>query len=188
MSLFADLPTDPVELAKLHEAIRKIEQEQGAHYAAIGRVACEWALFEYMMDDAIERLGGFPIEVACLTANIVNLNKLDSYTALAKFLGSKRGADLEALKQDARGLAEQRNRVIHDTWLLISPAEKAMRFERTARGKLRAELIPMKTSKVLDLVKNIEALTTSFVGIAAAILAEVRPTPSPDTAPPAPAV
>jgi hypothetical protein len=43
------------------------------HYAAIGKVAAEWAEFEFILDTRTLRLAGFPAEKGtCLTAQIAH--------------------------------------------------------------------------------------------------------------------
>jgi len=107
--------------------------------------------------------------------------KLDAYIALANLFGvsKKTNVALHEFAKDATGLSEQRNRAVHDPWLLISPKTKAHRFEVTARRKLRAELVPMPTGDVESLAENIDKLTARFETLARQILAETH-SPSPE--------
>lgn len=175
MQSFFDIPTDPDELKAFLKLIERIDAEKEAHYSAIGRVAASWANLEHDIDNQIERLGSVPLmSAACLTANILGINKILAYSALAKFV-CPAGQSLSALKklaEDVRALGETRNRIVHDPWLLISPKEKAMRLEKTARGTLRAELVPMPTDSVLKVNEEIGKLHGRFIKLANQLFSE----------------
>lgn len=176
MSFFGELPTDPAELSLLFAAVKQKEAEQKDHYAAIGKVAANWAVFEHLIDSRTIELGQLPlIPASCLTANISALRKLDAYVAMAKSLGTTLEKTLHTFQADAKSFCEQRNRVIHDPWILIAPRERALRFEITARSKLRAELVPMPTADVIALADKITDLCQRFADLSTSIAAELAP-------------
>ena len=97
--------------------------------------------------------------------------KLDAYTSIATLLNAPDDSmrRLKKLTDKARGLAERRNRVVHDPWLLISPRENARRFEITARQTLRVELVLQPTKDVQALATSILKLHGEFVTLNADI-------------------
>lgn len=141
-------------------------RETDEHYAAIGRVAAHWSYFEWFVDrSAIELCGQNELFVSCFTSQITgHARKLDAYISVARLVGvsDSLASNLCKFSQKVARVAEQRNRAIHDVWLLISPKEKAARYEITARKKLRAELVMMPTAQVLNLAHEIEMLAATF--------------------------
>ena len=109
------------------------------HYAAIGKVAAEWAEFEFILDTRTLRLAGFPAEKGtCLTAQIAGpARKLDAYISLARLCGASETTikKISKFQQQTYDLAEKRNRIVHDQWLIF-PSGSTHRLEITARRKL----------------------------------------------------
>ena len=89
------------------------------HYAAIGRVAVEWAIFESNIDLSAIRLAKINHEAGiCFTAQITGSGrKLDAYIAIAQWRGAtkKTMGKLHELAKDSTGLAERRNKIVHDS-------------------------------------------------------------------------
>lgn len=142
-------------------AVKAAERE--AHYAAIGRVAANWAFLEQEIDDQTVKIGAIPkLQALCLTAQVIGpARKLDALFAVANLYEppKKLMRELETVAKEITSVAERRNRVVHDPWLLISPKERAFRFEKSARRKLKADLVHYPTRKVAKLAEEIDALT-----------------------------
>lgn len=69
--------------------------------------------------------------------------------------------ELNKFHQNAVGLAEQRNRIVHDSWLIL-PGGVPRRFEVTARRKLRWEYVDASTSVVNHCAEAIKKLISDF--------------------------
>ncbi len=168
-------PTDPAEIKAMQEG--RIEM---LHYAAIGRVAASWSYFEALIDSSTIRLAAVEVPIGvCFTAQIAGPGrKLDAFIALARFKGISKGLaeDLEAFAKMARGLSEQRNRAIHDTWFFPHP-ETPMRVEATAVKTLRLLHIPVTTQELLRLNENIHDLQGRFAILLARVHVELHPSP-----------
>jgi hypothetical protein len=151
----------------------KAERE---HFAAIGMVASQWAYFELSIDIKTLELAMIPEEVGlCITTQVVGSGrKLDAYIALARQLGSKnKNSDLDNFYKDNVGLAERRNRVIHDPWL-IDQERQPKRLEATARKKLRYIVVTSPTSEIERLAFEIMDHAARFGELHEAITAELR--------------
>lgn len=143
-----------------------------SHYAAIGRVAAEWAFFERIIDAwsldyaaVTEQIG------VCFTAQIMGSRaKLDAFISLAGLFGASKSrlAGLRRFAQNIVGLAEQRNRAIHDMWELTDP-KKPQRHEATARKVVRLLKIHVPTNELLDLADTIKKTRLKFNMMAAEI-------------------
>lgn len=143
------------------------------HYAAIGHVAAKWSRFEHIIDNWILGYGEISPQIGvCIASQIPGHGrKLDAFIALARVKRPKhkRGDDLGAFCKDANGLAEQRNRVVHDYWD-TTDILRPRRVEATARRKLRLEEIEVPTDDILNLALNIDALITRFDDMASEII------------------
>jgi hypothetical protein len=139
------------------------------HFAAIGRVAEAWASLELLIDAACWKLAGLEGDVGvCLTSQVSgHARKLDAYVALMRL----RGADDAAIKQmnklaeKARGIAEQRNRVVHDPWMARGALDVPHRMEASARKVAVLKLVPMLTEEVQQLIGVIDELWSEFSAI-----------------------
>jgi hypothetical protein len=127
-----------------------------------------WPSFEALLDGLALELADIPSEVGlCFTAQVAgSARKLDAYIAVAKVRGAKKASALlegDFAKRTA-ALAEQRNRAVHDPWL-IQEGNIPQRFEITARRKLRSEMVPVTTDDLITLAKHIEEHTRRFFEI-----------------------
>jgi hypothetical protein len=145
-----------------------------AHYAAIGRVAAEWAALETTIDTRSLQLAEIKPEVGiCFTAQISGwARKLDAYIAVANWWGAvKTVKKLNVFAKDTNGLAEQRNRIVHDPWVGF---KQPHRLEATARKKLRFEFIHMPTDDVLKVSRLITEHVIRFDRLADEVEAELN--------------
>jgi hypothetical protein len=144
-------------------------------YAAIGHVVVEWSDFEFLVDISTLTLAKINNRMGCcLTAQIAgSARKLDAYISIAQFLGAKKNVKaLNTLAKDAQGLAEQRNRIVHDSWTSLGGFH---RFEVTARKVLRAEFIPVSVDDLAKTAENIRLLGDRFHGLTKEVKAELEP-------------
>jgi hypothetical protein len=145
-----------------------------AHLAAVGRVASEWASLEATIDTCSHHLADIPVKVGiCFTSQVAGTaRKIDAYIALAKLQGaSKTLSALNEFAKDTHGLAEQRNRILHDPWI---GATNPHRLEATAKKTLRLEFIPTSTDTVLALANKIILHEKRIIEIAEKVTLEVR--------------
>jgi hypothetical protein len=149
-------------------------------YAAVGAVASAWAFLEGQIDLAAIRLAGLSNSNLglCFTAQVIgSARKLDAYIAVAKERGSaKFSSRLEAFVRSTSALAERRNRIVHDMWIVRSP-DMIGRYEITARRKLRSVVVSVTAADVLRCFSDICDQLEAFRDLDAQIRAEVGTLP-----------
>lgn len=168
---------------ELDAALDRLEKNESnlrqIHFAAIGLVACQWAVFEASIDRWLLDFSGLPPEIGiCFTGQMLGYRpRLDALIALVKHLGAppKLLKGLVKLADDkARSLAERRNRVVHDVWDLTAPTE-ASRLEMSARRSVRLEEVTHTGDRVAELsveISELESALSMLCGeIQAALLA-----------------
>ena len=150
------------------------------HYAMIGRVAAAFARFEVSVDLWLNDFAGVSDGVGlCLTGQITNPGaRIDAFIAMARHFGAddKWNKPFEQLAKDVKGMAEQRNRAVHDVWELSNPATP-VRLERTARREAKMLSIHVPTQKLHEMELNIVQLERRFNQIAAQLFAQLRASP-----------
>lgn len=133
------------------EGMTGIPQE---HYAEIGRVAEAWTAIELMIDTACWNLSGLSAPVGiCLTSQVSgHARKMDAFISLARLRGADEGLvrELNHLAERARVLSEQRNRVIHDSWM-VGASNVPHRMEASARRALKYRYVPVTTEQLTEL-------------------------------------
>ena len=148
-----------------------------AHYAAIGRVATSWGYFEAQIDNWSHHFAGVEPDIGvCFTSQILGpRGKIDALMALIRLndLSEKDEKVLKAFQGKIIGLAEQRNRTVHDWWPLNDP-HSPQRLEATARGKLKLEMVSMSTADVAHLSENIEKLHSEMDELVSAIFSRIH--------------
>ena len=141
------------------------------HFAAVGRVASNWAYFEMAVDTCAMQLADIDSKTAaCFTAQVIGPSrKFDALIALCGLIETPEEL-LKKLRQfagHAIGIGERRNRVVHDPWLIHEG--KAHRFEITAKKKLVREVFKSDPGELEQLADTIETLNTEFNDLAVAI-------------------
>ena len=146
------------------------------HFAAVGRVASNWAYFEMVIDDWCMRIAGIEPNVgSCLCAQIMGSGrKMDAFIAISNFLKANATTirELNKFTTDMNGLSEQRNRVVHDPWLVLPTA--ATRFELTAKRNLKLGPVQVPTEQVEELARKIERLRERFEKLAIDVQIQVK--------------
>lgn len=158
----------------MSEGTERIADLSKDHYAAIGQVVVAWSEFEILLDITTLVLAKIKMKVGfCLTAQIAGSGrKLDAYIAIARGLGATKTVKaMNAFAKDTVGLAEQRNRVVHDSWSGLGTPN---RFEVTAKRVLRAETIPVSVDDLTKLAKRIDEHTQRFYNLSQDVKAEVE--------------
>lgn len=168
------MPTEPTEGGGDSNLADLNSDESRLHLAAVGSVAGTWALFESFLDTLALELAGIDKAGLCLTAQIAGSSrKLDAYIAIARLLGcEKLAGDFEKFAKDTAGLAERRNRVVHDPWLMLK-GQLPQRMEVTARKKLRSQMVPVSTLDILALDENIRAHIIRFLNLHGKVKSEI---------------
>ena len=140
------------------------------HYKAIGQVAISWSFMELIIDaqtwkyaELDETLG------ACLTAQIAGSGrKLDALFALirCRFKPSdKLEGRFNKFSEATTGLAERRNRVIHDPWIKFAKDDKSRRIQITAKKRLVFDTVEHPTQDIFKLGKDIHRHADAFKAI-----------------------
>jgi hypothetical protein len=133
----------------------------------IGLVAAGWARFEYLANKLIWRLANVDIAVgACITAQILSpSNRLKALVALVHLRGGSEELlkDLRAFAKRAEGIARQRNRMVHDPWIV--EGEKSVRVEVTADKKLTFKERETSLKEMDQLIQKIGALIEDLYAI-----------------------
>ena len=121
------------------------------HFTAVGMIATAWASIELILDSYALALAGLgETEVAqCFTAQVIgSARKIDAYIAVAMFKGAtKLAGELDSFAKDTAGLAEQRNRIVHDPWDATHPGGPR-RLEVSARRKLKTGYVTVPIEDV----------------------------------------
>ena len=136
-----------------------------SHYAAIGKVAVTWSLFEAVIDISIWHLTDLErYKCACLTSQIQGSGrKLDAVLSLVRLLPNEdaRIKLLNAFAKNTQSLAERRNRIIHDPW--IGDGDQIIRLEATARKALKLEQIRVPSAEIDVLLNDMTAHYAKYV-------------------------
>ena len=174
-SLLGDLPRTSPEDLKLMENERLSQK----HYAAIGKVASEWAYLELVVDGYSAQLAKVEESFGtCLTAQISGIaRKLEAHIALVRLRSGEFFAKrLNKFAVKARELSERRNRIVHDPWS-IDENGFPHRYEASARKIHKQQMVYVSTSQVLLLYRDIEIAIDEFIALNKEILAHVEPSP-----------
>jgi hypothetical protein len=153
------------------------EASADRHFAAIGRVASNWAYFELVIDDWCFRIADINRSIgSCFTTQVIGPSrKVDAFIALAGLFAPSSsiiGKLHEFAHDQIMPLSERRNRVVHDPWF-VAVKGYGHRYEITARRKLREMIIKVSTDDVLKLARQIEEAVGDFHGLAGALYDEV---------------
>ncbi len=191
---FSNLP-DPTELRKKRSGVRAVMighpgaitsitpmPEDAAQYAYIGKIAVEWAILEARIDAQIWNLCGAPQRLtACLTAQMIGPNpRLQALISLCAEKGFPRTLieDLSEFKKFARGVGEQRNCIVHDSWHMQFnelTGERIYKNTVTAKSSLTMEREEVTLDQLERTIFKIRKLIDIFeLHICSAILRETR--------------
>src|SRR5262245_49795918 len=132
----------PVQV-RLHNLL----PEDDPTYALIGRVAAEWARLEHKLDVMIWKMANIPSAIgSCITGQMIGHRpRFNTLGALGAILGlsDRLLGDLEQLANSTSGLADERNRIVHDAWFIDTGTGHIAQF--------RSVLPRRKTSGFVDI-------------------------------------
>lgn len=174
-------------------------KEGDPHYEAVGRVASAWALFEFHVNQLIWTMSATDDERgACVTSQIYSINARMKallslvnleYEAMPEEI--QKGTDswaidmgghtfpnlIDRLKKFAsrrvEGLSEQRNRIIHDTWMYGETTGAIAQIRATANRKLDYGFRPASIDAVNKTHQDIKRLDGDFLILSANIQASM---------------
>lgn len=146
-----------------HATIHAYAPLPDAHpfYAIVGRVASEWARLEHILDMIIWELADLdPKRGACITAQFMGpAPRYNTIATLARYKGlnpalAKR---IARLKQKTFDVSEQRNRYIHDPWLIELDSGGVAQFRAMPAKNPRygfEPIAPEETEKTISRIKD----------------------------------
>lgn len=135
--------------------------EGDPHYAAVGLVASHWARLERTADHAIwELIQAHPPVTACITAQLMGFApKVRTIMALHHQLGGDEQdhKKLRGLLNNAHGIQQERNRVVHDPWHYNPKTNVRARYAATTSsdGKPKFEFVAVSIKELSALAKRI---------------------------------
>jgi hypothetical protein len=145
------------------EIVGEVAEE---HYAAIGKVASNWAVLERLIDSAIwGLLGANDEDGACLTAQLASIGRrLDAFNSLIRL---RKGSDelmsqINAFPRKANEAARKRNRIVHDPWVAERHTLVPHRFQITADPVPVFQYKAMLTDEASSVVEEIADLIREF--------------------------
>ena len=142
-----------------------MKQQDQKHYSAVGKVAVEWTRFEMRIAEMVRMLAGVNNKFGeCITVQVANTARmLDALSALAE-LRSPGSAGKKPFKKRLdriQGLAERRNRVVHDEWT-FDPGVTT-RWQNSARRVHKNTPIDMSADEVEKFATEIKDACHEFV-------------------------
>jgi hypothetical protein len=160
------------------------------HYAAIGKVAANWAALEALVNSSLWQLSKADDEAAaCLTAQMIGITRsLDALLALVRLRGGTETmiSKINRFQNDTFEYMKKRNRIIHDPWSVNPSTLKISRLEISAQKRLILGFQPMDKNEILEFVEKIARHTDRFEEIMTPILSELAPLPRKSTSETAP--
>jgi hypothetical protein len=160
-TLLGSLPSTDLQILKAIADARL----SNIHFAVIGRIAALWSYLESVIDRWLWTFAEIQPEIGvCFTAQMIGPRpRIDAFIALVRQLGAAKSWNdiLEKFAKDAQGLAEQRNRAIHDVWQMDDPT-CPQRLEATAKRAARLLKVHVPTKELIALADKIDALRARF--------------------------
>jgi hypothetical protein len=150
-------------------------------YEAVGRLALEWAEFEYYMNDAIWSLANVSRHAGtCLTSQLIGPGP--RFRCLVALLHVREVSEelinaMNSLASEAESLGRQRNRYLHDPLVLDTTDRKVYRIETTADRKLRHDFVSIDLEAVKKLTYQILKVAARFDDLYDRVVAETPPWP-----------
>jgi hypothetical protein len=173
----------PPPRSLLAEALAKRWQEtavEDKHFAAMGRVATNWAYLEALVDLRSMKLAGMHVSPGlCFTTQIFGINrKLDAFISLARLqkIPDSLVTKLNDFAREARCYGGRRDRVMHDTWEFVHP-EPPERMEIMAQKRLIVRPVATPTEELIKLANAIRDLSDLFNDLAEQVSAVPRSSP-----------
>jgi hypothetical protein len=175
------------------ESLRKFIKDNADRqqlYAAVGKVASNWAVFEHMLHSSLWVLAKVGDEAgACLTSQIPGPGRaLDAFVSLVRLHGGDESLikTINQFSEKTRGLGDKRNRAVHDSWNWDRATGSPYRLEISARKRIVMGPQPTSLSDMNDVVDQIADHIDAFDKIVAEVEKQLgtlagicfRPTPA----------
>lgn len=161
-----------------------------------GRVADGWAIFEHHVDRTIWRMAALNDGAgACITAQIFSLfSRLRALKALVELAGGSKELvdELNSIAGRSDPLGEERNRIVHDPWMMNLTKRTMGKLRITAKNKLHFDYIPVPLAEIESLLSKIKSHQERFSKFEDRLWAELAPlidksrVPPPENPPPSP--
>jgi hypothetical protein len=152
------------------------------HAALVGRVADLWAQFEFQIDLGIWRLANTHQQLAaCITAQLQSIHpRLKAFGALVAVSGGSEESikDVSRFQGSISGLAERRNRAIHDPRYRQNSTGDIHRLEITAKPHVQFGFVHEPQSELRAFIETIHGKTREFMALRDRIVAEIDALPS----------
>jgi hypothetical protein len=164
----ADLPDE--------ESLRKFIKDDADRqqlYAAVGKLASNWAVFEHMLHSSLWVLAKVGDEAgACLTSQIPGPGRaLDAFVSLVRMHGGDDALikTINQFTEKTRGMGDKRNRAVHDSWNWDRETGSPYRLEISAQKRLVMGPRPTTLSDLNRLVDQIAEHIDAFEKVVAQV-------------------
>lgn len=151
------------------------------HLALIGKVADAWSQLEFQIDVAIWHLAATEQQLsACITSQFMSIHpRLKALTALVTVRGGSEQSisDIQSFSGRVSGLAEKRNRCVHDPRYRDRTTGGITRLEITAKPKVQFGFLPEPKSELQEFIDRIYEKMEEFGHLRTRILNEIDALP-----------
>ena len=165
---------EPIDLDRL--TTEDMPQIEAAHFEAIGRVVDACAGLDLSIDFTIwELLKVDQLDGACVTAQFISIHpRLKALIALARINGATTSADeLASFYGEAGGLADRRNRLIHDKRLVNYHTKEVVRFGIATKKSLEFGSKLETIDELNTFAEKMKSMTEKFETIAEKVRKEI---------------
>ena len=154
------------------------------HIVLIGRVAETWAQFEFHVDQAIWSLVNAEQQLlACITSQFLSMHpRMRAYIAICSIHGLSKQTITKLNKFSGRisGLADKRNRAVHDPRYRRNSDGKICRLEITARPTVQFDFLPEDKEDLKTTIRQITKAVHEFIGLHVEVIDEIQAIPPED--------
>lgn len=168
----------PIDLSSLTAS--DMPQIPEPHFAAVGRMVDACAGLDLCIDYMIwELLGIDQLSGACVTAQMISIHpRMHALLALAHLKGATASlVELRKFYTDMGGLAEKRNRLVHDKRLVNYHTEEVAIFTISAKHSLKFGIVQETTKELDGFAQTMKSMTKRFEAIAEKIRHEISKSP-----------
>jgi hypothetical protein len=150
-------------------------------YKAVGRLARHWSELEYVINDSIWELANVERYAGtCMTSQLIGPGpRIRCLVSLLNLRGVKNEIvkEYNSLSSEIEGLGRQRNRFLHDIWVVNINDRQLYRVETTADRKLRHEFVLIDLEDVEKLITSIGDAGDKLDLLFDRVIAETPPWP-----------
>lgn len=152
------------------------------HAALMGHLANAWAEFEFEIDQGIWALTNTAQQLsACITSQLISAHpRMKAFIALVEVRGGSKKT-IDALKRfngnTVSGLAEMRNRRIHDPRYKDRATGNIHRLEITAKPAVQFGFLPEPAKELEDIIGDIWKCIDGFISLRNSVLSEIDALP-----------